>query len=612
MSGSNGSTCKYSCDTAAETLQWINAIVDFLRPYAFLMHAHVVNFFKDRLWEAVDEEWMDCLRNEPVENLLLIPSGVVQDHWPASLKDFVLNLRSLVFPREPADLHTALPSLRMVSINSVLAQGMNMKKKHEVEVISAVVSSIADSVRAHTIVDVGAGQGYLAQVLSFEYHRSVVAIDACSHHGRVTGARAERIKKHYAAQMRKAKLPGIGKSMKGDAEQVGSIDEDHTELVEEKLKTLCDEKSDNSLVLAGLHACGDLSVTMLKTFLECEEVKAVVSIGCCYNLLSEEDTDNTEIHCGFPLSRGVKSACFPLGKSSRDLACQSAERWRSLEKDAGLHNFELHSFRAAFQMGSGGIYANEITLLAVFSYYVVLGKYYPEVVATSPSIGRQGKALRRRQQRKVESPLHHKEITHPCLHSNMEGSCPDIGPTEPETGKEYLFTYLIYATDEKSGLAIDTDALVHGISFIKTTRCEGPKAVDTYALFEKFSQSGLCRLGLRPSKDVNFHEIWKEAEPYAFHVLEIGINYLLEISSTVLDRYKGIFGFGVVSHVDWRLHVRISSMVLATETSKVGRICYFCPHSHSNGQQAALRCLCSHSGLRKTVSCAFGELLFMP
>lgn len=58
-------------------------------------------------------------------------------------------------------------------------------------------------------------------------------------------------------------LTGIS-PQKGDAEQVGSIDEDHTELVEEKLKTLCDEKSDNSLVLAGLHACGDLSVTMLK------------------------------------------------------------------------------------------------------------------------------------------------------------------------------------------------------------------------------------------------------------------------------------------------------------------------------------------------------------
>lgn len=71
------------------------------------------------------------------------------------------------------------------------------------EVLSAVVSSVANSVGAQTIVDVGAGQGYLAQVLSFQYQHSVVAIDACSHHGTVTEKRAERIKKHYAAQMRK-------------------------------------------------------------------------------------------------------------------------------------------------------------------------------------------------------------------------------------------------------------------------------------------------------------------------------------------------------------------------------------------------------------------------
>lgn len=123
--------CKYSCETRAQTLEWINAIVDFVKPYSFLINAQVVNFFKvcfypfalnsrplmscfgtyqgigefsfcllqsdgnqtddafflwcvvwwssqDRLWEVVDGEWMDCLRMEPVENLLLIPSGVVQ------------------------------------------------------------------------------------------------------------------------------------------------------------------------------------------------------------------------------------------------------------------------------------------------------------------------------------------------------------------------------------------------------------------------------------------------------------------------------------------------------------------------------------------------------
>ena len=36
------------------------------------------DFFTDRLWESVDKDWIDCLRNEPVHNLLQIPSGVVQ------------------------------------------------------------------------------------------------------------------------------------------------------------------------------------------------------------------------------------------------------------------------------------------------------------------------------------------------------------------------------------------------------------------------------------------------------------------------------------------------------------------------------------------------------
>ncbi|XP_042947943.1 protein RRNAD1 isoform X2 [Carya illinoinensis] len=498
-------TCKYSCDTATHTLQWINAIIDFLRPYAFLIHTHVVNFFKDRQWEAVDKEWMDCLRKDPVENLLLIPSGVVQDHWPVSLKDFVLNLRSLVFPREPADLHM-------------------------VEVLSAIVSSIADSVRAHTIVDVGAGQGYLAQVLSFQYQHSVIAIDACSHHGRVTDARAERIKKHYAAQMRKSKSGNwsfnvpktitcrvisidmlktlIGMSLhKGDAEHLGLFKEDNAKLIDEEPKSQCVANSGTSLVLAGLHACGDLSVTMLKAFLECKDVKAVVSIGCCYNLLSEEGADNIETHCGFPMSSGVKSAGFPLGKSSRDLACQSAERWKSLEKDDGLHNFELHSFRAAFQL--------------------VLSKYYPEVMETSPSIGRQGKALRRRQQRKVEAPLHHKEVACPHLHPNQKGRFPNIDPNEPET-------------DETSRLAIDTDALLTGISSCESTRCEGPKTVDKYKHFEKFTQSGLCRLGLKPLERINFHEIWKEAEPFTeligpYWSLRAALGPLLE-TFLLLDR----------------------------------------------------------------------------
>ncbi|XVF79451.1 hypothetical protein PTKIN_Ptkin14bG0224100 [Pterospermum kingtungense] len=489
--------CKYSCDTAAETLEWIKAIADFIRPYSFLINAHVVNFFKDRLWEAVDKKWIECLRKESVENLLLIPSGVVQDHWPTSLKEFVFTLKSLVYPREQVDLKKVFPDFHTTSLNSVLAQGMNLKKKHEVEVLSAIVNSIASTVRADAVIDVGAGQGYLAQVLAFEYQHSVVAIDACSHHGKVTDARAERIKKHYTAQMRKSgsgnKRLNVPKTItcrimsletlktlttllppRGDVEQ--------PKLIEQDLEQDSGTGNVSSLVLAGLHACGDLSVTMLKTLFECEEVKAVISIGCCYNLLSEEGFENAHIQYGFPMSSGVKTVNLSLGKSSRDLACQSAERWKSLGKDAGLHNFELHAFRAAFQM--------------------VLHKYFPEVIISSPAIGRQGKALRRKQQRRImKSEQNDEESAHSSLPQWMDEACSIIKSGESEVG-------------DNSGIRLNLDALFSKTSLDTGSRCQATVSADKYSLFVKFCESGLCRLGLKPLDDINFHGIWKEVEPY--------------------------------------------------------------------------------------------------
>jgi len=152
------------------------------------------------MWELLDAEWMECLRREPVESLLKLPSGCVQEHWPATLREFVLTARSLVIPRERKAPQSLVPDIHVASIGTVLAQGMNSKKKHEIENLAAVVHAIAKSCGAKTVVGVGSGQGYLAQALSFEYQLPVVAIDASSHHASVTVARAERIKKHYAVK----------------------------------------------------------------------------------------------------------------------------------------------------------------------------------------------------------------------------------------------------------------------------------------------------------------------------------------------------------------------------------------------------------------------------
>ncbi|KAK4767871.1 hypothetical protein SAY87_003012 [Trapa incisa] len=464
-------SCEYSCETAAQTLEWIHAIIRFIEPYSSLMEAHVVNFFKDRLWEAVDKEWMDCLSQESVENLLLIPCGVIQDHWPASLKRFLITLKSLSYRRNQVDLQTKFPGLRVDSLNGVLIQGMNLKKQHEVEILSAIVSFITKSVGAQVIIDVGAGQGYLSQVLSFQYHHSVVSVDASSHHGRITDARSERIRKHYAAQIRKSgsghmnlKIP---KTVTCEVSSINvlklicrmplfKVEEDKLQRHEidvRKPDFVSAAVDESSFVLAGLHACGDLSVTMIKTFVELDNIKAVVSIGCCYNLLSEDKSMDASSQSGFPMSSGIRSAGLSLGKCSRDLACQSAERWRNLKEDSGLHNFDLHAFRAAFQM--------------------VLHSHYPEVLVTCPSIGRQGKAMRRQQQRRI-------------LHSSF---------------------------NKNSGDGIGSKLDKFG-SCDKSSTCESATCEAKFRHFENFTLSGLQHLHLQLLQDTDIYEIWKENEPF--------------------------------------------------------------------------------------------------
>ena len=56
--------------------------------------------------------------------------------------------------------------------------------------------------------------------------------------------------------------------------------------------------------------------------MECEQVKALICIGCCYNLLSEECSMKFDVPCGFPLSNFARLASITLGKNARDLACQ--------------------------------------------------------------------------------------------------------------------------------------------------------------------------------------------------------------------------------------------------------------------------------------------------
>ncbi|KAL5221742.1 hypothetical protein ABZP36_026455 [Zizania latifolia] len=80
-----------------------------------LLEVHVVNFFKDQVWEMVDAEWMECLggaRGELAHAALRMCSGMdtqpaLLEHRPSSLRDFIITARVI------------LPKVYLLSINSL-------------------------------------------------------------------------------------------------------------------------------------------------------------------------------------------------------------------------------------------------------------------------------------------------------------------------------------------------------------------------------------------------------------------------------------------------------------------------------------------------------------
>ncbi|XP_040385242.1 protein RRNAD1 isoform X2 [Oryza brachyantha] len=487
----------YSCETAEQTREWMEAIAAFLRLHRPLLEAHVVNFFKE--------------------------------HWPSALRDFVVTARSLVLPREQKSPRSLLPDLHVASINTVLAQGMNSKKKHEIETLAGIVHAITKSCGAKTVIDVGSGQGYLAQALSFEYQLPVVAIDASSHHATVTNTRAERIKKHYAAKCVGKQQLIVPRTVTCHvlcsdtlaAVTLEACQDNHAEHVPESKifneSTQQIEKPNHSippLVLAGLHACGDLSVNMLRVFVSCKQVKALISIGCCYNLLSEECHEDTKTCPGFPMSKAAKLSNLVLGRSIRDVGCQSAERWRSLTKDIAIQNFDIHAFRAAFQM--------------------VLEKHFPEVSRSSPSIGRQGKALRRQRLRKVmESHMAIGKINELSYSTPKEQIMTKDGrlPTNPDE-----FAVAVDCRPELSAGSVDS--AVFGASIVPDDIYLDKS--QKFTLFKDFTVSGLGRLGCDLVEDVSLLEIWKDVQPFMefigpFWCLRTALGPLVE-TYILLDR----------------------------------------------------------------------------
>ncbi|XP_064608363.1 uncharacterized protein LOC135472677 isoform X2 [Liolophura sinensis] len=102
-------------------------------------------------------------------------------------------------------------------------------------------------------------------------------------------------------------------------------------------------------VLCGLHACGNLSSTMLKLFVNCPLAVGVSSVGCCYMKLSCHRSSCHSEDTGYPMSETLKSLPdHELSYTAREMACHFVDSYAERLKE-NRPNLIVHSYRAALQ-----------------------------------------------------------------------------------------------------------------------------------------------------------------------------------------------------------------------------------------------------------------------
>ncbi|KAJ3179438.1 hypothetical protein HDU85_004848 [Gaertneriomyces sp. JEL0708] len=327
----------------------------FLSTYRWWLDGfHLLDFFTHDLWSQVDAEWRDTVGasgDEFMDQLLDVVEGHdIPEAWPSSIRQFILDARQLPLSRrveEDRDLAIQTLTPDRYNLESCRLAAMSMKKLHEVDRLSRVVSHVARQQSADSIIDVGAGHGYLTHLVARQNgSRRVYAVDC--EEDRTCGSKDRG--KRVLGGIHHDRIPEF--LLEGsDAVDDGMNEPVYvTAMLDPKTLPQVLEGAGKRFVLIGLHSCGDLSgVTMLRTFLECEEVKAVVIVGCCYHRVTVEGDS-----AGFPLSShvgGLLNEYTPplqLSYRSLTLACLTFASFR--DRSAIRSALRGHYHRAMLEL----------------------------------------------------------------------------------------------------------------------------------------------------------------------------------------------------------------------------------------------------------------------
>jgi len=330
----------------------------------------------------------------------------VKEEWPESLKTYIKLTKEISLIRNPKLINLE-KNITIEDINKNILIGMNPKKIYEVKILASLINTVAKSNHINNILDIGAGQAYLSSVLAYQHNLRVLGVDC--NEIQICGAstRNEYIKRALTYNKSKNSNETNIEKMNNDNDKNETENEsknkssnitndddeknnNHQQSREKKIGKLymCNRlvtendtfaslieeitkheeiiDSHETWLTCGLHACGDLTPSMIKLFLKGIS-NAFVGIGCCYNLLTEEDHEGNEK--GFPLSEFSNDCGFQLGPSAKMIACQVTPKW--ITQPNISETFKKHFYRAILQVI---IFENKLLSEEELNNQIIIGR----------------------------------------------------------------------------------------------------------------------------------------------------------------------------------------------------------------------------------------------
>jgi len=225
-------------------------ITEFLKLYQNIWENEIMLQYPNPL-KAYPMEWIEELMEIQQSDILLdIERKNVEGHLKGeSLLQFFRDVLAL------CEVPSALTPDIVPTTKSTFLYVIP-KKEHEIRSLAPYVAKFVEDNSIERLIDIGGGIGLLAQTINSLYGTPITSVDMDA---KLQQTGKERIKKL---------------TLKAAPIEYECLKVDPTEL---KFKKLLNSKR----ATIGLHTCGGLAVSQIKTSVE-ENCKGLINFGCCY------------------------------------------------------------------------------------------------------------------------------------------------------------------------------------------------------------------------------------------------------------------------------------------------------------------------------------------